>query len=175
MACNCEIFECLSVDYNPCDNGIELPLNADETGDWVLLIEFNGTWIRLVVEVENGEPIVIQNVLNENYVHTIRLLNTEKELFNDTCYKLITKVVDGTGIVAPGGSGSEMEVQPALDFTTGPATTQYQSDLLIGAVIISVELEGLPYTNYTFDDETGIITTPLLLPDGGTLRVIYKK
>ena len=90
MACNCLEYQCLSIDYNPCSNGVELPLNADETGMWVVQIEFNGTWIRLNVEVTDDEPIVIPNVLNEHYTHTIRLLNTTKELFNDICYKLVT-------------------------------------------------------------------------------------
>lgn len=91
MACNCIEYQCLDIDYDLCDNDITLPLNADETGLWTLLIEFNGTWIKLSIEVVEGEPIVIPNVLNEHYVHTVRLLNSSKELFNDTCYKLVVK------------------------------------------------------------------------------------
>jgi hypothetical protein len=91
MACNCIEYQCLDLDHDPCSNNVTLPLNADETGSWTLLIEFNGTWIRLNIDVTDGEPIVIPNVLNEHYVHTIRLLDTDKELFNNTCYKLITK------------------------------------------------------------------------------------
>jgi hypothetical protein len=91
MACNCIEYQCIDVDHDPCNNNISLPLDADETGTWAVQIEFNGTWIRLNIEVTEGEAIVIPNVLNEHYVHTIRLLNSGKELFNDTCYKLMTK------------------------------------------------------------------------------------
>lgn len=175
MACNCETYSCLDVDFDPCSDGVELPLVADETGTWTVLIEFNGTWVRLSIEVEDGENIVIPNVLNEFYVHTIRLLNTEKELFNDVCYKLRTQTVSGLQIALPTPSTGGKETQPALYFTTNPATTNYQSNLLIGAEIISVELEGLPFILYTFDAITGTINTAPLLPDGGTLQVIYKK
>jgi hypothetical protein len=90
MACNCLEYQCLNIDYDPCSNGVELPLNADETATWIVQIEFNGTWILLNIEVTNGDPIVIPNVLNEHYTHTIRLLKANKTLFNDTCYKLVT-------------------------------------------------------------------------------------
>jgi hypothetical protein len=96
MSCNCLTYQCLSIDYDPCSNGVQLPINADETGNWLVLIEFNGTWIRLSLEVTEGEPIVIPNVLNGRYVHTIRLLNSDKELFNDTCYKLETSNAGAT-------------------------------------------------------------------------------
>ena len=91
MACNCVEYQCLGIDYDPCSNNVVLPINANETGLWTLLIEFNGTWIRLSLEVTDGQPIVIPNVLNEHYVHPIRILNTDKELFNNTCFKLTTK------------------------------------------------------------------------------------
>ena len=91
MGCKCEQYECLSVDREACSNDIMLPIQADETGSWKVQIEFNGTWIRLNTEVSQGEPISIPNVLNEFYVHTIRLLRSDGSLFNDTCYKLITK------------------------------------------------------------------------------------
>ena len=91
MSCNCIEYQCLDVDYDVCSSNITLPLNADETGTWVVQVEFNGQRIRLNIEVTYGQPIVIPNILNEGYVHTIRLLNTDKELFNNTCYKLDTK------------------------------------------------------------------------------------
>ncbi len=94
MNCNCLAYQCLNIDYNECDNDISLPLNADETGTWVVQIEFGGTWVRLNIEVTEGEPIVIPNILNERYIHTIRLLDTTKGLFNDTCYKLQTKITN---------------------------------------------------------------------------------
>jgi hypothetical protein len=88
MPCRCPEYVCLTVSYDACSSGVELPVVADETGLWSVEIEFNGTWIRLSVAVSIGEPIVIPNVLNEHYVHTIRILNSEKQLFNDRCYKL---------------------------------------------------------------------------------------
>lgn len=174
MACNCSVYQCLNVDYDPCSNGVELPLQSTETGTWVVLIEFNGTWIRLNVEVTEDENIVIPNVLNEHYTHTIRLLTIDKDLFNDICYKIVTNTTSGLDIPLPSpGGDSGGGVQPVLYFTTYPGQSTYQSDLLIGATIIMVELEGAPYTNYTFNSETGEIVTPLFLPEGGTLSVLY--
>lgn len=77
-------------EYDPCSNDLVLPLKANATGKWKLHVEFNGSWIRLSIDVDLDHEIVIPNILNEDYVHTIQLLNENGELFNDTEYKLIT-------------------------------------------------------------------------------------
>lgn len=176
MACGCDIYQCLEVDYNPCDNDIILPIVANETGDWVVLIEFNGTWIRLSISVTDGEPIAIQNVLNECYVHTIRLLNTEKELFNDTCYKAITKVVSPSQI--PAINPNTPKETFALSFSTQDGVTEYQDARLIGSEILLLELEGIPQATpayYTFDTLTGTITIVAPVMGGQQIYTQYKK
>jgi len=79
----------LNIQYSETDNDIVLPLIADESGKWQVIIEFNGTWVRLGIEVTEGLNVVIPNVLNERYCHEIELLNSSKQIVNDTRYRLI--------------------------------------------------------------------------------------
>lgn len=86
MPCECENTECLEVVIDRCEEDITLPLLADETETWRVVIEFNGISISNYVEVTDGESIVIPNNLNENYRHTLKIYDADDNLFNDTCY-----------------------------------------------------------------------------------------
>lgn len=174
MSCNCETYQCLSVDYNPCSNGVELPINADETADWRVLIEFNGTWITLSIEVTDGEPIIIPNVLNERYVHTIRLLNSDKELFNDTCYKLITGNIN-SGQLTPSGTGAAVKETYRLDITITDDTSQSFPALISGS-LLEVYVEGIDIgANATLNTNTGIVTWNYAVGIDQTGYILYKK
>lgn len=183
MSCNCSTYQCLGIDYNPCSNGVQLPINADETGNWSVLIEFNGTWIRLSLEVTEGEPIILPNVLNERYVHTIRLLNSDKELFNDTCYKLVTgHGTNGDIIPLPqGGSNddsSDCKETYRMDFITISTDTLLSFSSLIGAELLDVTLETINLdidTQLTFNTNLGTISFLIPVSGGQKGFILYKK
>lgn len=183
MSCNCITYQCLSVDHNPCSNGVQLPINADETGNWSVLIEFNGTWIRLSLEVTEGEPIVIPNVLNERYTHTIRLLNSNKELFNGTCYKLMTgQGTNGDLIPLPQGGNDDgnnaCKETYRMDFITAGTDTLYTFSPLIGAELLDVTLETINLdidTQLAFNANLGTINFLTPVSDGQKGFILYKK
>ncbi len=93
MPCDCENSECLDVLIDRCADDITLPLIADETETWRVVIEFNGIFLSEYVEVTDGEAIVIPNNLNENYRHTMKIYNADGNLFNDTCYIIHTQII----------------------------------------------------------------------------------
>lgn len=175
MACGCELYECFSIDYNPCEMWVELPLVANETGNWVLLIEFDGQWTRLLVAVVDGENISIPTVLNEYYTHTIRLLNTSKELFNDTCYKITTQVTSQgqTPSINPNPSKETYE----LEISAVDGQTVYSDADLIGATILQVTVENdtIPESGYSFSSVTGEMTFNNSFFEGAIIYILYKK
>src|SRR4051812_14022860 len=89
MSCNCETYTCVEVWLNPYSTGTALDIEATETGTWTGRIEFNGTWREFGVSVIQGEEIAIfTSLLNENYIHELRLYNIAGQVVN--CYKLKT-------------------------------------------------------------------------------------
>ncbi len=183
MSCNCLTYQCLGIDFNPCSNGVQLPIIADETGSWSVLVEFNGTWIRLSLEVTEGEPIVLPNVLNERYVHTIRLLNSDRELFNDTCYKLMTgNGTNGDLIPLPQGGNNDdnndCRETYRMDFTTVGTDTLFTFSSLIGAELLDVTLETINLdidTQLTFNTDLGAINFLIPVSNGQKGFILYKK
>lgn len=175
MACNCIEYECIDIDYDPCSSGVLTPLIADKTGVWVQLLEFNGTWVRLIIEVTDGEPIVLANILNEHYRHTLRLLREDKSVFGDKCYILTTQVVDGSGIPLPTPQPSG-GVQDPIYFDILTGQSDYQFNELIGAEILLFQIESvtIPPDGYTFDPLTGTITIDQPFTDQQGY-ILYKK
>lgn len=89
MACGCDNITCIEVFFNPCGEGAELPIEANETGTWTIRIEFNGFWKASSFGVTDNENIVIPvELLNENYKHTAKIYDSTGLLVNDTCYTI---------------------------------------------------------------------------------------
>lgn len=87
--CGCETYECLEAFVNPCNAGTELDVQAEADGTWNAQILFNEKWTQFGFEVNVGENIVIPtSVLNENYLHELRLFNTTGV---QSCYHLKTR------------------------------------------------------------------------------------
>lgn len=99
MSCNCTEYSCLEVLANDCEE-ITVALTANETGDWVMLYEFNGGWKSVEFAVTNGERLLLPAVFNESYTHLIKFYNGANELVNDTCYMLNTAEIPTT-VTAP--------------------------------------------------------------------------
>ncbi len=80
---------CLEAWVNVCNVGTLIGLEATQTGTWTMRLEFNGAWTYFGVEVEEGEEIaILTSLLNENYVHQLRVYNVTGGLVG--CYKLKT-------------------------------------------------------------------------------------
>lgn len=100
MACNCESYTCVEAIYNPCSEGVQLDIVADESGDWSADIYFNGVPTQFSFGVTNGEKIIIPvQFLNEYYTHEFRLYDTAQELVG--CYWLKALASNNAGSFDP--------------------------------------------------------------------------
>lgn len=88
MSCPCESYQLLL--FDPCIDPITFwDLLADETDTWTAFIEFNGMWkCELKLPVVDGQPVQMPNVLNEDYVHEMRLYRSDGTLVG--CFWLST-------------------------------------------------------------------------------------
>lgn len=133
MNCNCNRYECHDVLLVECAQEIPLPVIADETGTWHMIMKFNNVTYRTDINVQSGVPVTIPNVFNENYLHVVYFVKTNGTVFNHTCYKLN---VMATIMTNPGHvSGTKTTSLPIL--TTAPGTVIQHNDL-IGVVVHDV-------------------------------------
>lgn len=169
MACICEEYISLCVFLDPCNEGVELDITADETGTWTGQIEFNGTWISFEIDVVEDEKIIIgTHLLNENYIHEFRLYDVEGNLF--ACYKLQTMYTKGATNAIPIPSGDSVGFLAYIVVTGAPAIglvnigngifakeiaegASFTDSRLAGLIIPTAEIGGQSYTaattNYT--------------------------
>lgn len=100
MACECTSFECLEAIFNPCSEGVELAIEATETGTWSADLYFNGVPTQFSFGVTYGENIIIPTeFLNEYYTHEFRLYNGAGTLVG--CYHLKSRMVSNAGEFTP--------------------------------------------------------------------------
>jgi len=168
MACDCEIYECLGTLSADCES-IILNLEADETGVWQWRFGFNERWFQQGINVTNGEPIEIPNILNEQYITTMEFINVEGEKFNDKCYTLDTsKLALSSGGVAPDLPSDVVEYLAYIVVTGTPATglvdigngvlgkeiaaggTSFIDVRLIGLLVTTAETASQSYTPDNF-------------------------
>lgn len=191
MSCACTTYECLDVDYNPCSEGVLLPLVANQTGTWILMVEFNDLWMWYDIAVELGEDIVIPTrALNEQYTHTIRLRDSLGDIFNDTCYKLKTQQTNSatyeltqpTATVPLRIRIKDAPDEEATDPIERPSGFTLQHDSLIGATpwsVIVIDNQNLDWADagVDFDSETGEFdftdSTYGQLTDGSLISIPY--
>lgn len=89
MNCGCEIYECINVFANPCDETVTLPIYALETGVYKMVNEFNGIIVRTDISATIGVNITIPTTkFNENYTHVVQFYKEDGSILNNTCYKL---------------------------------------------------------------------------------------
>lgn len=74
-----------------CEQQIKTGLTATETGEWVFEIEFAGSQVRRKWTFEQGESLNIENVLNEDYTHILKIYTPSGALFNDICYSITVR------------------------------------------------------------------------------------
>lgn len=90
MSCDCETYTRICVLVNPCNTATPLGITANATGTWTAVLEFNGVNRQFSFEADEDEEISVPTlVLNENYVHKLKLYNPNDIL---TCYKVSTSL-----------------------------------------------------------------------------------
>lgn len=84
MACPCTSYTRILTD--PCQDPLILAeVIADATETWTAQIEFNGLLKCTVsMEVTDGQPVELPNVLNEDYTHEMRIFRADNSLVG--CY-----------------------------------------------------------------------------------------
>lgn len=141
MACNCTEYECHDVWVNPCNVGTYIGIEATSTGNWRAVLEFNSSYREFGVAVEEGEQIAfLTSVLNESYVHELRLYDE-----NDTfvgCYKLkthLTQSVSGAPVIPPADDTWQW------GSATGDGTVNLDSELLTGDISPIIWINEQPF------------------------------
>lgn len=97
MCNDCVNTECVDLYVSPCDEGISTGIEIPATGEYTVMIEFNGTTKTLSLNGTEGETFILPNVLMAPYIHLVRIYTDTMELLNDTCYKFNTQLAIGAG------------------------------------------------------------------------------
>lgn len=148
MACNCTNTDCLTVRFNPCSEGAELPLTASYTGNMTGIIEFNGNYTEFTIGVESGERIVIPaNLLNGYYVHGLELYDAGGVLLNDTCYILEARAVTSAGSFTPIPPSGDAVVFNVVVVEDGDTITDTR---LNGKTVMLLSTQGQSYNSDFF-------------------------
>lgn len=118
MAC-CENTICLQFFVNDCVENIDTGLIANATGTWKVFVEFNGIAKKIVLELTNGDSIIVPNIFNSNYKHNVTILQPNGQLFNDTCYIFyMCLTIDAT--VEPGANTRTTDVSFIIKSSPDP-------------------------------------------------------
>lgn len=158
MACGCESFICVEGFFNPCSEGMQLPIVSDYTGNMTGKVWFNGVVSTFGVGVTEGENIVVPTAnFNESYIHEMRLYNVSGDQV--ACYKVqtITDLQSGTHPVPP---IIETFMQ-GQSYTGNGTDTQEFDDLgtLTGYyTLLTIAMGGQEYTSDFFTQTGNIIT-----------------
>lgn len=76
--------------FTSCDPVITTGLMASSTGVWKWQAEFAGAVIDGEFDAVSGQPIIIDNVFNENYVTLIKIFDETGAIFGNKCYSFKT-------------------------------------------------------------------------------------
>lgn len=148
MACGCTTTTCMGLKFDPCSQGAALPVYATYTGDVRGEIEFNGLWTEFSVGVTDTEAIVIPtSVLNEYYVHTLKLYDEAGDLINDTCYAVNAKAMRGAGDFPVQPSGAVIEV---FDVTIGADGSTFTDSRLEDGTVMLLNTNAQAYNSPFF-------------------------
>lgn len=148
---------CLEAYVNPCSTGTYIGLVATETGTWTMRLEFNGVWKYFGVEVVEGEEIaILTSLLNEKYVHQLKVYNTANELVD--CYKLKTHIsFNSTNAPVPPVADGAWDWETVIVTTDTMTVT---SDYFTGDLSPEIWIDGNP-VNVSMNGITGTGTGTL--------------
>jgi len=111
MSCNCtgSLVDCIKTYVGPCDLGINTGLVAEQTGNHLVMLMFNGVSTQFLLAVAEGQTIVLPNTINNNAVFDMQVYHPDDTLLNDTCYQLRTIVTlsNANAQITPSPEGSD--------------------------------------------------------------------
>lgn len=143
MSCCCENTECIDVYINDCVNEVNTQLKANIGGMWSVLIEFNGTWRKVISFFAAGASIKIPNVFNASYKHVVKLIDPNGNLFNNTCYVFnMNNVLDTILVNVPVTNDLTFIIKDNPDPTAGTGTPDDPYQLKSGMSVYIAKLNG---------------------------------
>jgi len=93
MSCICENIIKIPLFVSPSDTGIDTTVVAPVSGNYKLLIEFNGTYLELILTCTATQRIILPNALNGEYSHLTQIYAPDGTLLNNTCYCFIVRTI----------------------------------------------------------------------------------
>ncbi|ADX66960.1 hypothetical protein QP519_10410 [Weeksella virosa] len=84
---------CDKIEFLGCFSACE-PINtgliADSSGVWRIEIDYMGITKYVSIDLKENQQIIINEKLNEDYLHTIRIINPKKQLLQNKCFSFKT-------------------------------------------------------------------------------------
>lgn len=133
------------------------------------MVEFNGSNLRRVVAVTNGEPITVPNIFNLDYTHSIKFYTPAGAVLNDTCYKLHTMPT-----IFPNASDT-VDASPApVNVTADADSATLTSSEMEDKTVIAFLTDQQSYnTNFTQTGDELTRTDGGSFSDGQTVTLIF--
>lgn len=167
MSCPCTSYTCLEAFINPCSEGVDIGLAATYSGNMTIRVWFNGVVRTAGVGVTQNDNIIIpRELLNENYVHELRIYNMDDLL---GCYHLKTQLdYNSPEYPVPPINDSDMQ---GKEYTGNETATQIFAEL-DGKQLLTIAMNGQEYTSdfwtqtgtgVTWDDPYMIFTGTIVL------------
>ncbi len=132
---------------------IDLGFTA-EAGDWTLYLSHNGLTYVHNYTYGLGDPVIIDNVLQNYRSHSVKFVNAAGDLMNDTLYTITTN-----DITLSNGQINTIYQLPYTASSEGEAS--FQSPILVNAKSVQVFAQfGVQYqlvAYSSFDPATGTI------------------
>lgn len=127
-----------------------------EAGDWKMHIVIDGQLYVYRYTYGAGDPVIIDNVLQDHRSHSIKFVNAVGDLMNDTYYNVITDNLQ----LNNGQIGTLIVVEDTVTMGDGVSVApSYQNDIMVGAKKIEVQGRyGVSYQiirHTSFDPLTG--------------------
>lgn len=155
MSAACQSIIMKRVYVAPADTGIDLNLTAPVAGDYMLLLEFNGTYQKLVLTMTLNEDFVLPNIVNGDYDHELQIYKPNGALLNDTCYCLSVRTITGDGNNIPASQSADVRpctIQVQIVTSPDPDATftlcngnKIRSEYAPGNTLQILDTDGNPY------------------------------
>lgn len=129
----------IDVIVSPYDTGVDIGIDSASAGNYLVVIEFNGTYQRITLALSANADIILpvvntqaQFMINGDYNHLMQIYTPAGTLFNNTCYSLNCRSVSiaGNGL------------------TPSPLADPYSMVLTLTSAMVSVD--GKTITNSLF-------------------------
>jgi len=178
-------------------NAIKIGVNAEASGEYVLVLNYLGIDVVLKKSFETDEPLEFSSqLLNEDYKYQGKIykpdgteleMTVDEVIYNCVSFQTaISYILEGAEVVPPDvevpcSCPTAGSIEIKVDGNEGSpvaATFLYQNDILIGAEVHDILVNKTPETvidnDFTFDSVTGTITrTNIWFPfDTGIIKYI---